>query len=88
MEMLWHIDMSGYVQRNYAPLEQRAEKLAQALCSVPSYLGELRSVMSGRLAGPVLDASIEAYEGVATFYENDLVGCCQRAARRQAAEPV
>ena len=29
--------------------------------------------MSGRLAGPVLDASIEAYEGVATFYENDLV---------------
>ena len=73
MEMLSHIDMSGYVQRNYAPLEQRAEKLTQALCSVPSYLGELRSVMSGRLAGPVLDASIEAYEGVATFYENDLV---------------
>ena len=50
MEMLWHIDMSGYVQRNYAPLEQRAEKLTQALCSVPSFLAELRSVMSGRLA--------------------------------------
>ena len=73
MEMLWHIDVSGYVQRNYAPLEQRAEKLTQALCSVPSFLAELRAVMSGRLAGPILDASIEAYEGVATFYENDLV---------------
>ena len=73
MAMLWHIDLSGYIQRDYAPLEQRVEGLTQALSAVPRYLGELRSVMSGRLAGPVLDASIEAYTGIATFYEQDLV---------------
>ena len=73
LEMLWHIDMSGYVQRDYAPLEQRVAGLTRALQAVPRYLSELRSVMSGRLASPVLEASIEAYEGVAAFYENDLV---------------
>ena len=73
MEMLWHIDVSGYVQRNYAPLEQRVEGLTPALQAVPRFLSELRSVMSGRLASPVLEASIEAYEGIAAFYESDLV---------------
>ena len=73
MEMLWHIDMSGYVQRDYAPPEQRAEALTRALEAVPGYIAELRNVMSGRLASPVLEASIEAYEGIAVFYENDLL---------------
>ena len=74
MEMLWHIDLSGYVQREYASLEQRVEALTQALGAVPGYLSELRSVMSGRLAGPVLESSIEAFEGIAAFYKNDLLG--------------
>ncbi len=73
MEMLWHIDLSGYVQREYAPLEQRVEALALALDAVPGYLAELRNVMSGRLAGPVLESSIEAFEGIAAFYKNDLL---------------
>lgn len=74
MEMLWHIDLSGYVQREYAPLGQRVETLTQALGAVPGYLSELRNVMSGRLAGPVLESSIEAFEGIAAFYKNDLLG--------------
>jgi uncharacterized protein (DUF885 family) len=73
MEMVWHIDMSGYVQRKYAPLEQRVEALAQALEAVPGYVAELRNVMSGRLAGPVLESSIDAFEGIAAFYKNDLL---------------
>ena len=72
MEMLWHIDMSAYIQRDYAPLEQRIEALTTALAAVPSYMAELRSVMSGRLALPVLEASIEAYAGIADFYEQDI----------------
>ena len=73
MEMLWHIDMSGYVQREYASLEQRVEALTEVMQDIPRYLTELRGVMSGRLASPILEASIEAYGGIATFYENDLV---------------
>ena len=73
MEMLWHIDMSAYIQRDYAPLERRVKSLAQALTAVPTFMAELRSVMSGRLASPVLEASIEAFEGIVEFYEQDLV---------------
>lgn len=73
MEMVWHIDVSFYVQRDYAPLAQRAEALTRALEAVPAYISELRSVMSGRLALPVLESSIEAYEGIGAFYDADLV---------------
>ena len=99
MEMLRHIDVSGYIQRNYAPLEQRVEMLTLALLSVPNYLAELRSGMSGRLAAPVLEASIEAYDGIASFYDIDLVNATSaltdtdlrgrlEAARELAAEAV
>lgn len=73
MELLWHIELSGYIQRDYAPLPQRVEALTQALAGVPGYLVSLKNVLSGRLAAPVLEAAIEAYAGVATFYDNDLV---------------
>ena len=73
IEMLWHIDMSAYIQRDYAPLEQRVESLTQALTAVPTFIAELRYVMSGRLASPVLEASIEAFEGIVDFYQRDLV---------------
>lgn len=73
MELLWHIELSGYIQRDYAPLPQRVEALTQALAAVPGYLAGLKGVLSGRLAAPVLEAAIEAYAGVATFYDNDLV---------------
>ncbi|MDE2686101.1 MAG: DUF885 domain-containing protein [Chloroflexota bacterium] len=73
MEMMWHIDMSAYIQRDYAPLEQRVESLVQALTAVPTFMAELRYVMSGRLASPVLEASIEAFDGIVDFYQRDLV---------------
>ena len=72
VEMLWHIELSGYIQRDYAPLEQRVESLTLALTAVPGYLAELKSVMSGRLALPVLEASIEAFDGITAFYDRDL----------------
>ena len=83
MEMLWHIDLSGYVQRDYAPLEHRVEALTRALEAVPGYLSELKNVMSGRLASPVLESSIEAYEGIVAFYENDLVDATSALADRE-----
>ena len=99
MEMLWHIDVSGYIQRDYAPLEQRVESLTRALEAVPACIIELRSVISGRLASPVLESSIEAYDGIASFYENDVVNATSAlsdgdlygrldAARKVATESV
>ena len=83
MELLWHIELSGYIQRDYAPLPRRVEALTRALIAVPAYLASLRGVLSGRLAAPVLEAAIEAYAGVATFYDNDLVAAVSDLADRE-----
>jgi uncharacterized protein (DUF885 family) len=73
MEMLWHIEVSHYVQREYAPLEERVTALVSALRAVPKYLGQLQELMAHSPGKAVIEASIEAYTGVKTFYQNDLV---------------
>ncbi|MCH7977510.1 MAG: DUF885 domain-containing protein [Acidobacteria bacterium] len=72
MEMLDHIELSNYVKRDYAPLEERVKSLTQALEGVPTFLKTLQDSLSDGLARPVLDASIEAYEGLVSFYDNDI----------------
>ena len=72
MEMLWHIELSNYIKRDYAPLEERVASLTTALREVPSFLITLRDGLGDRLSGPVLEASLEAYQGLASFYEQDL----------------
>ena len=79
METLWHIEFSNYVKRDYAPLEQRVDGLTKALEEVPAFLATVRDTLGPRLAKPVLEASIEAYEGLASFYDKEL---------REAAEGV
>ena len=74
IEMLGHIELSNYVKRDYAPLEERVRSLTEALNAVPSFLDALRSSLGDRLARPVLDAGIEAYEGLVSFYDNDIPG--------------
>ena len=72
MESMWHIEMSNYVKRDYAPLAHRVKALVSALRSVPSFLDSLRALVEPRLGRPVLEASIEAYEGLHSFYDKDL----------------
>ena len=72
MDMLAHIELSSYVKRDYAPLEQRAAALVAALEAVPSFLDSLQAGLSGQIGTSVLEASVEAYEGVASFYDTDL----------------
>jgi uncharacterized protein (DUF885 family) len=54
MEALWHIDVSGYIKRDYAPLEQRIEVLTGALNEVPGFLSGLREGLASPLSSPVL----------------------------------
>ena len=72
MDMLGHIELSNYVKRDYAPLEQRAAALVAALEAVPSFLDSLQAGLSRQIGASVLEASVEAYEGIASFYETDL----------------
>ncbi len=71
--MLWHIDPSPYILRNYAPLETRADALANALSQVPRVTRDLAThLATGEAARPVLDAAIDSYQGMAEFYERDI----------------
>ena len=72
MEMLGHIELNIYISRDYAPLDQRIKALTRGLYGVPKYLESLGSGLDRRISAPVLEAGIEAYEGVSAFYENDL----------------
>ena len=72
MEMMWHIELSNYIKRDYAPLDQRVETLTKALQAVPAFLDSLQNGLSPRLSNVMLEASIEAYEGLVSFYDKDL----------------
>lgn len=72
--MVWHIDPSPYILRDYAPLEVRAEALASALSQAPRLLEHLAAhLMKGRAARQVLEAAIDSYEGMAMYYQQDVL---------------
>ena len=95
IDMMWHIELSGYIKRDYAPLQQRIESLAETLEQVPAFLESLKEGLSRRLSGAVLEASHEAYQGLVSFYEKDLAGAAgevaderRRGRFRQALGPA
>ena len=74
MALMYPIEVTNYMDRSYAPVEQRLEALARVLRQVPAYLESVRSLLEPPFAAPVLEQSIEAYEGIASFYAGDLAG--------------
>ena len=78
MEMLGHIELSNYISRDYAPLGQRVEALTRSLTGVPGYLASLRGHLGQGISSAVLEACIEAYEGVSAFYEDDLTSAVSK----------
>ena len=72
MDLQFPLEVTNYMERSYAPLEQRMEAMARLFRQVPGYLEEVRDVLRPPLAVPVLGAAIESYQGLASFYTNDL----------------
>lgn len=72
MEALEHVDVSNYILRDYAPRGERVEALTAALSKVPGYLEALQTGLDPEVGAPVMEASIEAYEGMRSFYDTDL----------------
>jgi uncharacterized protein (DUF885 family) len=78
IQTLWHVELSHYIKRSYAPLERRAEALTQALRAVPRVASQLQANLSRKLSRSVLEASIEAYQGIVTFYNKDLTQALEK----------
>ena len=76
-----YLDVSGYLNRDYAPLPDRVRSVSRALKQVPEFVEVMADSLGEQIGLPVLDSSIESYSGMARFYRVDLgraagdVGC-------------
>jgi uncharacterized protein (DUF885 family) len=72
MSLMWPLEATAYMDRSYAPVEQRMASMANLLRAVPAYLDSVRALLEPPFAKPVLKQAIEAYAGVAGFYRGDI----------------
>ena len=72
MTLMGPLEATSYMDRGYAPVEERMTSMAKLLRAVPAYVGSIRGLLQPPFAKPVLGQAIEAYEGVAGFYRGDL----------------
>ena len=72
MRQLGYLDVTNYIQRDYSPLPDRVRSLTQLFLQVPDFLQITLDALNEELGKPVLDMSIESYEGMAKFYRVDL----------------
>ena len=86
MDMMWHIEFSNYIKRDYAPLEERIEALTNALGAVPSFISDLKTGLGQRISRAVLEASVESYDGLVAFYDKDLPEAVGALGDRQVKE--
>ena len=67
-----YLNVSGYMRRDYAPLEDRLRSATSALQQAPEFLDVLDRALAGELSSHIVDMSVEAYSGMARFYRVDL----------------
>ena len=72
MRHLGYLNVTNYIQRDYAPLPDRVRPLTQLLSQTTDFLDTALSGLNLELGLPILEMSIEAYEGMARFYRTDL----------------
>ena len=69
---LGYLNVTNYVQRDYALLTDRARSLTSLLSQVPEFLNTTLGTLSHDIGKPILGMSIQSYEGMARFYRTDL----------------
>jgi uncharacterized protein (DUF885 family) len=67
------LDVSPYIKRDFAPLEQRARAIVAILNQAPAVMAAGRANLEKALPKPWVEAAIEVGEGSADFLEKDLV---------------
>jgi uncharacterized protein (DUF885 family) len=73
MALMWPLEATAYLDRSYAPVEERMASMAELLLAVPAYLDSLRALLEPPFAKPVLHQALEAYSGLAQYYRGDVV---------------
>ncbi len=72
------LNMSGYVLRDYAPLDDRIRSATTALSQVPELIETLDTSLREDLSAHMVDMSMESYGGMAQFYRSELASFTTR----------
>jgi uncharacterized protein (DUF885 family) len=56
------IDLSGYLLRNYAPIEQRVRAMKQQAALIPTVLANATDVLDTDLSRPVVETAIDVFK--------------------------
>ena len=78
MRLVGHLNVSGYIRRNYAPLEDRLRSATKIMTQAPDFLDVLNRRLIDNLSSHVMDMSSESYSGMARFYRVDLADATKR----------
>ena len=78
MRHVGHLNVSGYIRRNYAPLEDRLRSATKIMTQAPDFLDVLNRRLIDNLSSHVMDMSSESYSGMARFYRVDLADATKR----------
>ncbi len=66
-------DLSIYIKRNFAPLEERLKSVIAIEKNIPGIIADAKSNLYDSLARPLIELAVQIAEGGADFLENDLV---------------
>ena len=75
-----YLGVGGYVQRDYAPLPDRIRSATAVLRQAPDFLATLDSLTEPELGEPVRDMAVQAYRGMASFYDTGLADAAAQCA--------
>jgi len=74
MPYIYIFDVSNYIKRNYAPLQQRIVALCQHLEATPRLISQLMQKLDKTLPRAAVEISLETFRGFARYYrDGDLV---------------
>jgi uncharacterized protein (DUF885 family) len=65
-------DVSSYIKRDYAPLEERLETVVTHLEQIPAALKVANENLDTSLARPVIEVSLDIFKGAVTYIESDV----------------
>ena len=75
-----YIGVGSYVQRDYAPLPDRLRSATAVLQQVPDFLNTLDGITDTELGEPIREMAVEAYRGMASFYNTGLADASTQCA--------
>jgi uncharacterized protein (DUF885 family) len=67
------IDLSLYLNRSFAPFEERIKSIVSLEKEIPGIVTNVESNLADSLAKPYINSTIETVKGSVSFLENDLV---------------